>query len=101
MVGVIPTTAVMGNRLTLGYRRAIALHDSLLFNAGESVWGHEFHRSQLTSAPQKPIFDLQGSLEGWHFENIHASYVHLHFGEQLTIPQKFFDRCLRFSKKMR
>lgn len=101
MVGVIPTTAVMGKRLTLGYRRAIALCDSLFFNAGESIWGHEFHRSQLTSAPQKPIFDLQSSLEGWHLDNIHASYVHLHFGEALTIPQKFLDRCLQFSKKMR
>jgi cobyrinic acid a,c-diamide synthase len=101
MVGIIPTTAVMGNHLTLGYRRAIALCDSLLLNAGESIWGHEFHRSQLTSAPQKPIFDLQGSLEGWHLENIHASYVHLHFGGALTIPQKFLARCLQFSKKMR
>ncbi|NJK50561.1 cobyrinate a,c-diamide synthase [Candidatus Gracilibacteria bacterium] len=101
MVGILPTTAVMGKRLTLGYRRAIALNDSLLFNAGESIWGHEFHRSQLTSAPQQPIFDLQGTLEGWHCNKIHASYVHLHFGGELTIPQKFLDRCLRFSRKMR
>ncbi|MCU0538259.1 MAG: cobyrinate a,c-diamide synthase [Hydrococcus sp. Prado102] len=101
MVGVIPTTTVMGKRLTLGYRRAIALHDSLLFKSGESIWGHEFHRSQLTSSPQQPIFDLQGSIEGWQFENIHASYVHLHFGGNLTVPQKFLDRCLQFSRKIR
>jgi cobyrinic acid a,c-diamide synthase len=28
MVGIFPTTAVMGKRLTLGYRQATALQDS-------------------------------------------------------------------------
>ncbi|MGB5900667.1 MAG: cobyrinate a,c-diamide synthase, partial [Geitlerinemataceae cyanobacterium] len=30
MVGILPTTAVMGNKLTLGYRQALALQDSSL-----------------------------------------------------------------------
>ncbi|MGK7873563.1 MAG: cobyrinate a,c-diamide synthase [Xenococcaceae cyanobacterium] len=87
MVGVLPTTAIMSKALTLGYRQATALQDSLLLKAGEVVWGHEFHRSQLTSNPKKPLFETRGyklqspvSYEGWRLAQLHASYIHLHFG---------------------
>ena len=46
MVGVIPGTVSMAKRLTLGYRRAIALADGPVVCRGQTVWGHEFHRSQ-------------------------------------------------------
>ncbi|MEB3164556.1 MAG: cobyrinate a,c-diamide synthase [Prochlorothrix sp.] len=48
MVGVIPGEVTMERRLTLGYRRAIALGQSSILGEGETVWGHEFHRSQLS-----------------------------------------------------
>ena len=47
MVGILPTTAVMDKKLTLGYRRAVALQDNLLVNAGTTIYGHEFHRSNF------------------------------------------------------
>ncbi|MHC5828703.1 MAG: cobyrinate a,c-diamide synthase, partial [Nostoc sp.] len=37
MVGVLPTSTVMGGRLTLGYRRAVALQDNLLVKANTTV----------------------------------------------------------------
>ncbi len=51
MVGIFPTTAVMGKKLTLGYRQLTLLEDSLILDAGDRVWGHEFHRSTLTDLP--------------------------------------------------
>jgi cobyrinic acid a,c-diamide synthase len=100
MVGVLPTTAVMGKRLTLGYREATALQDSSLLSAGEVVWGHEFHRSQLTANPEKPLFQTRGyhpqssvNTEGWQQSQLHASYIHLHWGGCPEIPRQFLQRC--------
>jgi cobyrinic acid a,c-diamide synthase len=103
MVGAIPTTAVMGSRLTLGYRQATAQEDSLLLSAGAVVWGHEFHRSRLSEMSTKPLFQIQGyeprstaTLEGWQLHHVHASYIHLHFGAHLEIPDRFLQHCERY-----
>jgi cobyrinic acid a,c-diamide synthase len=103
MVGAIPTKAVMGSRLTLGYRQATALQDSPLLNAGDVVWGHEFHRSHLSTMPTEPLFQAKGydelsstTLEGWRSSHLHASYIHLHFGRHPEIPARFLQHCDRF-----
>ncbi|MEH2010041.1 cobyrinate a,c-diamide synthase [Nostoc sp.] len=101
MAGVLPTSAVMGGRLTLGYRRAVALQDNLLVKAGTTVYGHEFHRSRLTLTPTQPLFETSRydceenmGCEGWGLPaNVHASYVHLHWGESGEIPQRFIKQC--------
>jgi cobyrinic acid a,c-diamide synthase len=104
LVGLLPATAMMGERLTLGYRQATAVGESWLVAAGETVVGHEFHRSQLTATPPQPLFSSSpyGSLqpaaaEGWYCHQLHASYLHLHFGGFPAIPAKFLERCLAFS----
>ncbi|TBR59094.1 cobyrinic acid a,c-diamide synthase [Westiellopsis prolifica IICB1] len=105
MVGVLPTTAVMSGRLTLGYRRAVVLQDSLLVNAGTTVYGHEFHRSYLMSNFEQPLFETYRfdneeftGCEGWGSNsphlNLHASYIHMHWGASSEIPQRFLRRCL-------
>ncbi|NMG22674.1 cobyrinate a,c-diamide synthase [Brasilonema bromeliae] len=104
MVGVLPTTAVMGGRLTLGYRRAVALQDGLLVPAGTTVYGHEFHRSRLIPTPNSPLFqtyryDCEESTgyEGWNLlPSLHASYIHQHWGESLDIPKRFLQKCCVF-----
>ncbi|MEH2334462.1 cobyrinate a,c-diamide synthase [Nostoc sp.] len=103
MAGVLPTSAMMGGRLTLGYRRAVALQDNLLVKAGTTVYGHEFHRSRLTLTPTQPLFETSRydceenmGCEGWGFPaNVYASYVHLHWGESGKIPQQFLKECLK------
>ncbi|MDZ8096099.1 MAG: cobyrinate a,c-diamide synthase [Nostoc sp. DedQUE05] len=103
MAGVLPTSAVMGGRLTLGYRRAVALQDNLLVKANTTVYGHEFHRSHLTLTPTQPLFetsrydcDENMGCEGWGLPaNIHASYIHQHWGESREIPQQFLKECLK------
>ena len=102
MVGVLPTTTVMDKRLSLGYRRAVASEDSILLPKGKMVCGHEFHRSHLLSSPDKPLWqtyrydseEFTGD-EGWVLpSNLHASYVHLHWGATPEIPQRFLEFCL-------
>ncbi|NEO79471.1 cobyrinate a,c-diamide synthase [Moorena sp. SIO4G3] len=105
MVGVLPTVTVMGKSLTLGYRQATALVDGPLLPAGATVWGHEFHRSHLTVMPSNPLFELRGynqrkvGVEGWQVYQLHASYVHLHWGSCLKVPLQFLQRCQQFTFK--
>ncbi|MBL0804825.1 cobyrinic acid a,c-diamide synthase, partial [Streptomyces albidoflavus] len=47
MCGVLDASARMTERLTLGYRDAVAVADSVLAPAGTRVSGHEFHRTRL------------------------------------------------------
>ncbi|MBD2336799.1 cobyrinate a,c-diamide synthase [Calothrix sp. FACHB-156] len=104
MVGILPTSTQMGKRLTLGYRRAISLQDSLLVPAAKNVYGHEFHRSHLISTPNQPLFETYRydcaenmGYEGWSIlANVHASYVHMHWGASLEIPQRFIQKCWEF-----
>jgi cobyrinic acid a,c-diamide synthase len=105
MVGIIPATVNMESRLTLGYRKAIALQSSPLINAGAMVWGHEFHRSRLYSPTAKPVYHIQGyshnsllQMEGWRSHQLHASYVHLHWGARPDLPQKFLASCQTYAK---
>ncbi|NET81463.1 MAG: cobyrinate a,c-diamide synthase [Moorea sp. SIO1F2] len=105
MVGVLPTVTVMGKSLTLGYRQATALVDGPLLPVGATVWGHEFHRSHLTVMPSNPLFELRGynqrkvGVEGWQVYQLHASYVHLHWGSCLEVPVRFLQCCQMWCKK--
>lgn len=104
MVGILPTIAKMGARLTLGYRRAIALQNSPLLPVGATVWGHEFHRSSLMLHPPAPLYQTQGydahtplATEGWQVNQLHASYVHLHWGGRSEVPARFLQACRHYS----
>lgn len=106
MAGVLPTTTVMGKRLTVGYRQATALQDSPLLPAAATVWGHEFHHSQLTAMPEKSLFETRGydggkvATEGWRVHCCHASYVHLHWGACPEVPAQFLQHCRQFSEEL-
>lgn len=51
MCAVLDVDAVMGPRLTLGYRRAVAATSSPLAPAGSALSAHEFHRTVLLPPP--------------------------------------------------
>jgi cobyrinic acid a,c-diamide synthase len=86
MSDVVPMSAAMTRRLTLGYRRATALRDGPVVRAGEHVTGHEFHRTAVTydgPAGDAPawswtLHDGTSATEGWASANVHASYLHVH-----------------------
>ncbi|MCW6052699.1 cobyrinate a,c-diamide synthase [Lyngbya sp. CCAP 1446/10] len=104
-VGVLPAAAAMGKRLTLGYREAVAVRDSSVLTALDEVWGHEFHRSHLTVEPTNPVYhswrygkrgEVDAVAEGWGVYQVHASYLHLHWGARPDIPARFLQRCAEF-----
>jgi len=99
MVGILPTQARMGKRLTLGYRQATAQQSTPLMGAGETLWGHEFHRSYLATESEQPLFRMQnydGTLqqtEGWQRFQLHASYLHLHLGDKPQVIERWLGHC--------
>ncbi len=101
MVGILPTQAQMDKKLTLGYRRAVVLENTFLMDINKNIFGHEFHRSHVISNSPQPLFntyrydcDEHTGLEGWFLPNVHASYIHQHWGESREIPLRFLQECL-------
>ncbi|WP_155369961.1 cobyrinate a,c-diamide synthase [Catellatospora vulcania] len=84
MCGVLDAEAVMTERLTLGYRDAVAVTGSMLADAGTRVTGHEFHRTAVTpAAGPSPAWAWRGQpAEGFVQGGVHASYLHLHWAGQ-------------------
>jgi cobyrinic acid a,c-diamide synthase len=84
MCGVLDADAAMTPTLTLGYRDAVALTDSVLAPAGTRVTGHEFHRTGVTpAAGADPAWGWRGAQpQGFVRLGVHASYLHLHWAGQ-------------------
>ncbi len=85
MVGVFPATITMDDRLNrLGYREATLTADCMVGEAGDTVYGHEFHYSTLKEIDPvvATVFQLQdGRNEGYVIKNALGGYLHLHFGQ--------------------
>lgn len=84
MCGVLDASAVMTDRLTLGYRDAVAAVTSPVAEAGTRVSGHEFHRtSVLPEAGPDAAWHWKVSdravTEGFVQGRVHASYLHTHW----------------------
>jgi cobyrinic acid a,c-diamide synthase len=79
MCDVLPATATMTARLTLGYRDAVALTPSPLHAVGARVTGHEFHRCAVTPRAAAPAWAWRGAEpEGFVHRGVHASFLHTH-----------------------
>ncbi len=99
LCGVVPADGTMGERLTLGYRRARALEESPLAPAGTVLKGHEFHYSQLE--PPGGALEMRGrhgaSRGGWASPTMLASYLHLHLGADPEPAERFVAAAARGS----
>ncbi|WNC22464.1 cobyrinate a,c-diamide synthase [Thermosynechococcus sp. PP22] len=95
LVGYLPTVARMGKKLTLGYRQATALQTTVCLRAGETVQGHEFHYSCLSVPPPTPLWQLDGQAEGWGSSQLHASYLHLHWGGHPQWAIRFLQQAAK------
>ena len=91
MCGVLDVHATMTPKLTLGYRRAVAVTDSVLARAGDVVRGHEFHRTAAVPARgDRPAWRFgSGGLEGHVTESCVASYLHMHWAGQPAAAARF------------
>ncbi|WP_206685978.1 cobyrinate a,c-diamide synthase [Kribbella qitaiheensis] len=91
LTGVLPATARMTSRLTLGYRTAIAATTTAIFDEGRRVRGHEFHRTtvEYDSDVDSAWYLPGGVQEGVARPKIHASYLHLHWTATPDVPARF------------
>ncbi|MFK4264929.1 cobyrinate a,c-diamide synthase [Streptomyces milbemycinicus] len=99
MCGVLPAEARMSERLTLGYREAVAVGDSSLAAAGTRVRGHEFHRTAVEpGAGPEPAWGLvrpERRAEGFVQGGVHASYLHVHWAAVPDVAVRFVAGCAR------
>jgi cobyrinic acid a,c-diamide synthase len=97
MCGVLDVEARMSERLTLGYREAVALSDSALAAAGTRLRGHEFHRTVVSpgagAAPAWGLTKPSRRVEGFVQEGVHASYLHVHWAAEPSLARRFVERC--------
>jgi len=120
MCGVLDAEATMTDRLTLGYRDAVAVSTSWLAPEGTRVTGHEFHRTAVAAgaAPQidvgrySPIRGgpdasdrpasvggpawawRDGGPEGFVVGGVHASYLHLHWAARPEFARRLVAACV-------
>ncbi|MEU9117715.1 cobyrinate a,c-diamide synthase [Streptomyces sp. NPDC048483] len=99
MCGVLPADARMTERLTLGYREAVALEDNALAVAGTRVRGHEFHRTVLEpGAGASPAWGLthpERRMEGFVSGGVHASYLHVHWAAEPSLATRLAENAAR------
>ncbi|TLS42606.1 cobyrinate a,c-diamide synthase [Streptomyces montanus] len=98
MCGVIDAEARMDERLTLGYRDAVAVSDSVLAEAGTRMRGHEFHRTVVEpGAGAAAAWGMRAPrrrLEGFVQQGVHASYLHTHWASAPGVARRFVERCV-------
>ncbi len=99
MCGVLDVRATMTPKLTLGYRHAVAVTDSVLARAGDVVRGHEFHRTVTVPARgDRPAWRFgSGELEG-HVTGTGsgvASYLHTHWAGYPQAAARFTAACAK------
>ncbi|PPD58997.1 cobyrinate a,c-diamide synthase [Dehalogenimonas etheniformans] len=99
MVGLLPGYCEMQNKLQrLGYTKATALKSTPIAGKGQPIRGHLFHWSKLDEPDQTvaayQVTDPKEQLEGFVLgpeNNLLASYLHLHFGSDPRLAQKFVE----------
>jgi cobyrinic acid a,c-diamide synthase len=99
MCGVLDADARMSERLTLGYRNAVAVSDSALAAAGTRVRGHEFHRTVTEpgagAVPAWGFTHPRRRVEGFVRGNVHASYLHLHWAAAPSVARRLVEQATR------
>ncbi|MEV7914755.1 cobyrinate a,c-diamide synthase [Streptomyces griseus] len=97
MCGVLDAEARMSERLTLGYRQAVAVSDSALAVAGTRMRGHEFHRTVLEpgagTTPAWGMHQPERRVEGYVRRGVHASYLHTHWAAAPEVARRFVEHC--------
>ncbi|WP_407839765.1 cobyrinate a,c-diamide synthase [Streptomyces sp. DSM 116496] len=95
MCGVLDADARMSERLTLGYREAVAVSDSVLAPAGTRLRGHEFHRTVIEpgagAAPAWGFTHPERRVEGFVAGGVHASYLHTHWAAEPSVALRFAE----------
>jgi len=104
MCGVLAGSARFTERLTVGYRDAVAVADSSLYRAGQRVIGHEFHCTAVTfTDTYQPAWMYQGQhtdavRDGAVHGGVNASYLHTHPAATSEAVARFVAHAARKSR---
>jgi cobyrinic acid a,c-diamide synthase len=108
MVSVLPIDTEMDkNYLAIKYVEIETTAETLLGPKGTKVRGQEFHHSRLVSSHLENgcyrVTTNAGKIfsEGFNRANVLASYIHLHFKSNPSVPSHFVSRCLDYRKTKR
>jgi cobyrinic acid a,c-diamide synthase len=98
MVGVLPATGRMTDRLTLGYRSATAACDSPVAAAGSELRGHEFHYTTVEPAGDALRLSSRWGKrpDGFATSTLLATYLHVHPGGDPAPVTRFARACVRY-----
>ncbi len=104
MADVFPfRTAMTRGRAFLGYRQISFSQDCMLGLKGSQARGHEFHYSKITDMPngkEYGVYRVQDGYgadlgkEGYHYRGTLGSYIHVHFGSNSLIAERFVESAL-------
>jgi cobyrinic acid a,c-diamide synthase len=104
MTGIFPFRTVMTEgRAFLGYRRVSFSEDCMLGPKGQQVRGHEFHYSKIADQGVGRehgiyrVLDGYGNdlgTEGYRYRGVLGSYIHVHFGSNTRIAERFVESAL-------
>jgi len=91
LAGVVPAEGRMTDKLSLGYRTAVATVDSPLAAAGSTLRGHEFHYSTLSPAGEALLLEgrFGSGPGGFASPTMLASYLHLHLAAAPEVAERF------------
>ncbi len=104
MCAVLGGSAHFTQRLTLGYREAVAVIDSALYTAGQRAVGHEFHRTTVEFTENlDPAWAFRSGAgspvrDGAVRAGVHASYLHTHPVAQSGSVTRFVAHAASLTK---
>ncbi|CAG4930227.1 cobyrinate a,c-diamide synthase [Acidithrix sp. C25] len=97
-IGLLDCKCAMTKKLTLGYKKATATVENLLFEAGSTIYGHEFHYSRIDVETQSLISD-DSPISCFASPTLYASYLHLHLGRYPVAASRFIEAARSFQNK--
>ncbi len=104
MADVFPfRTAMTQGRAFLGYRRISFSEDCMLGLKDSQARGHEFHYSEIAdvvTGKAHGVYKVQDGYgddlgtEGYRYRGVLGSYIHVHFGSNSRIAERFVASAL-------
>ncbi len=110
MVGCFPFRARMHDRRqSLGYREITFSNPAVIGDTGLRARGHEFHYSEIDAEIGKSDIEtvftvtaragLKKPSKGYQVRRTLGSYIHLHFGSQPKVGNRFVENCLIYQQE--
>jgi cobyrinic acid a,c-diamide synthase len=97
---LLPGRIEMTDRLqNFGYHEVRAERDSVVARKGGRLRGHEFHYSRWIHPRVPAAWSRDGGVEGYASGNVHASYVHLHFGGAPDCASRLVESARRWKAR--